>query len=205
VAGQILPGSFIRSDTPAYPFEALREALTNALAHRDYAESGGAVDLAIFDDRLEVTSTGPLHFGLTVDDLKTRHQSRLWNPLIANVLYRRGMIESWGMGTLKILELNEIAGLRPVEFLSTSASFTVQFFAEGYTAPTRVSQNLTELQRRLLSALQELGPSSSMVLSQNVTSVDDQRVVLRNLQSLRELGLVRTIGARRGTKWVLVR
>jgi len=59
-----------------YPNLAAREALANAFFHRDYAMSGGSIGLAVYDDRLEVTSTGPLHFGLTPDDLFGPHEAR---------------------------------------------------------------------------------------------------------------------------------
>ena len=65
VAGRIEPDRFERVDEPLYPPPALREALANAICHRDYSIGGGSVAAAIYDDRLEVTSSGPLHFGLT--------------------------------------------------------------------------------------------------------------------------------------------
>ncbi len=59
---------------------------------------GGLVGVAIYDDRLEVTSSGTLHFGLTPEALFGPHGSLPWNPLIASVFYRRGIIEAWGSG-----------------------------------------------------------------------------------------------------------
>lgn len=83
VAGRIVPEQAERIDTPKYPPDAWREALVNALAHRDYAEASGSVDIALYDDRLEIASTGGLRFGLTVEELTRPHLSRPWNPLIA--------------------------------------------------------------------------------------------------------------------------
>lgn len=59
---------------------------------------------AVYPDRLEITSSGPLHFGLTVEDLYRDHDSLPWNPLIASVFFKRGIIETWGRGTLKMVE-----------------------------------------------------------------------------------------------------
>lgn len=73
IAGRIQPGIFERADEPLFPLEALREALVNAIYHRDYTHAGGAVSLAIYDDRLEIWSTGTLPFGLQIDDLKRDH------------------------------------------------------------------------------------------------------------------------------------
>jgi ATP-dependent DNA helicase RecG len=60
--------------------------------------------VALYDDRLEIISPGELHFGLTPEKLYQPHESRPWNPWIAKVFYRRGLIETWGRGTLKIAE-----------------------------------------------------------------------------------------------------
>jgi ATP-dependent DNA helicase RecG len=95
VAGRIQPNVFERIDDPLYPPVALREALANAFCHRDYSIGGGSISLGVFDDRLEITSTGTLHFGLTPEALYLPHESLPWNPLIARVFYRRGIIEAW--------------------------------------------------------------------------------------------------------------
>ena len=65
IAARFEPDRFERIDEPLYPPSATREALANALCHRDYAIGGGSIGLAVYDDRLEVTSAGALHFGLT--------------------------------------------------------------------------------------------------------------------------------------------
>jgi ATP-dependent DNA helicase RecG len=103
VAGRIVPGLFEREDEPLFPLEALREALVNAFCHRDYTIAGGAVSLAIYDDRMEIWSDGTLPAGLSPADLKRDHPSKPRNPLIAKVFYLRGIIERWGRGTQKIV------------------------------------------------------------------------------------------------------
>ncbi|MDZ7759594.1 MAG: ATP-binding protein [Desulfovermiculus sp.] len=127
IAGRIEPGVFERVDEPLFPPDALREGLANALCHRDYGDFGGSVSVALFDDRLEIASPGELPFGLTPEQLKKPHSSRPWNPLMANVFYRRGIIETWGRGTLKIMELLDKAGLPAPEFLNQTGSFVVTF------------------------------------------------------------------------------
>jgi ATP-dependent DNA helicase RecG len=76
--------------------------VSNAFCHRDYSIGGGSVALGVYDYRLEITSTGGLHFGLTPEALYLPHQSLPWNPMITRVFYRRGIIEAWGRGTLKM-------------------------------------------------------------------------------------------------------
>ena len=116
-----------RIAAPLSPPLATREALANALCHRDYARDGDSIGLAVYDDRLEVNSTGPLHFGLTADDLFGPHESRPWNPLIARPFYRRGIIEEWGRGTLRMADLATSAGRPRPEIEDRSDCVTVRF------------------------------------------------------------------------------
>jgi len=104
IAGRVVPGKMVREDQPWYPPRATREAMANALCHRDYTIPGGAVAVAMYDDYLEITNPGALHFGITPEKLTKPHESRPWNPIIANVFYRAGIIERWGMGTLNIID-----------------------------------------------------------------------------------------------------
>lgn len=203
VAGRIVPDLFERVDDPLYPSEALREALANALCHRDYRAGGGSVSLAIFDDRLEITSTGPLPFGLTPEDLTRPHQSRPWNPMIAGILFRRGIIETWGRGTLKIIEQTEAAGLPAPEFEATRHHVTVRFRAAGYAAPTHVAHDLSSLQRRILTVLAESGPASLGQIKQGFGGDVPERTLQDNLQILKGLGLVNLSGTRRAARWSL--
>jgi ATP-dependent DNA helicase RecG len=203
VAGRIVPGLFERVDDPLYPPIALREALANAFCHRDYAVHGGSVGIALFDDRLEISSTGPLRFGLRPADLLAPHPSLPWNPTIASVFYLRGLIEKWGRGTIKISELTQQAGLVRPEFHERAGEVVVRFFARGYVPPTRVSHELTELQRELLALISELGPSSSVTLQSKLSTPISYAYVIRNLTQLETFGLVERTGAARTTRWRL--
>ena len=79
IAGRFEQDRFERIDEPLYPPLATREAIANALCHRDYSIGGGSVGIAVYDDRLEITSSGSLHFGLTPEMLFAPHESRPWN------------------------------------------------------------------------------------------------------------------------------
>lgn len=127
IAGRFEPDRMERIDEPLYPPLALREAIANAICHRDYATGGSSIGVAMYDDRLEVTSSGTLHFGLTPQALFVPHESRPWNPLIANVFYRRGIIETWGQGTLKMASRAEEAGLPTPEILEVPGAVVVRF------------------------------------------------------------------------------
>lgn len=204
VAGRIVPELFERVDDPLYPPVALREAVVNALCHRDYGVVSGSVGIAVYDDRLEISSTGPLRFGLTPEHLLAPHTSQPWNPTIANVFYLRGLVERWGRGTLKISELTQRAGLVAPEFTERTGEVVVRFFPGAYVPPTRVAYDLSELQRSLLSALAECGPASSVRLQEQVASGYSNFTILENLRHLRHLGLIEKTGSTRGARWRLI-
>lgn len=203
VEGRFEPGLMERQDEPLFPPIALREALVNALCHRDYSIPGGAVSVSIFDDRLEIASTGTLPFGLTVEDLLREHTSRPRNPLLADIFYRRGLIERWGRGTQKIVELCVEAGHPEPQFEERAGEVVVRFLVAGYVAPHRVSRNLTDRQRRILHFLQ----SGEKVRFGAIRSAVDPKLpdsTLRDdLNLLRELELVRSGGQGRGAWWML--
>lgn len=206
VAGRVMPGLFERVDDPLYPLLALREALANALCHRDYSIGGGSVGVAIYDDRLEVTSSGSLHFGLTPDALLEPHESLPWNPLIARVMYRRGLIEQWGRGTLKIVELMEQAGLPRPAIEDAGGCVTVRFQPTRYVPPQRVAHDLSNRQRAVLAMLEANlgGLALREMLGRLGPSVADWELKA-DLAFMKQLELVESTGRGRGAYWVFRR
>lgn len=206
ISGKIIPGIIERVDDPLYPLAALREALANAFCHRDYGIVGGSVGIAIYDDRLEITSSGGLHFGLSVEDLYKPHESLPWNPLIAQVFYRRGIIESWGRGTLKIIELTQTAGLVSPEIKADGGGMvSVCFQPNHYIAPRHIGHDLNERQHTILHILGEAQASNGMQLYKIAElCTEDKRTIRFDLQFLKQLGCVETNGHGLGAKWFLV-
>ena len=150
ISGRFEQDRFERIDEPLYPPLATREALANALCHRDYSIGGGSIGVAVYDDRLEVTSAGSLHFGLTPEELFAPHESRPWNPLIARTFYRRGVIEKWGSGTLKMAELTSSAGLPIPEIEDASGCVTVRFRHGQFVL---LRGNMSERQEAIIALL----------------------------------------------------
>ncbi len=203
VAGRIIPGLFEREDEPLFPLEALREALVNAFCHRDYTIIGGAVSLAIYDDRLEIWSDGALPFDLKPDDLKREHPSRPRNPLIAQVFYLRGIIERWGRGTQKIVELCVKAGHPEPEFGEQAGSVWVRFLPSGYIAPHRVAHDLTDRQREILHVLASSKHFAFREIRQSINNPPPERTLREDLIHLKKLGLIESEGFGRGAFWRL--
>ena len=161
--------------------------------------------MAIYDDRLEITSAGSLHFGLTPEQLFAPHESRPWNPLIARTFYRRGIIEEWGSGTIKMAELASAAGLPLPEIEDAGGTVTVRFHRSQPVPPRpgRFTSPTEEERKKLLLALLDraedgltlreihfqLGPSLSV------------RQVRRALEELRDEGLVEPPSRGRWGRW----
>ena len=204
IAGRVTAAQFQREDFPLYPPVALREALANAFCHRDYSSGGGTVSVGIYDDRLEITSPGPLPFGITEAQLFVPHESRPWNPIIARTFYRRGIIEQWGMGTLKIAELTQSAGLPRPEIRDSGLDVTVRFLPSRYIPPQRVAQDLTERQQAILALLNQAGRGLAFrqICEQlKPTHPASDKQVRTDLMELRTFNLVFSTGWGRSARW----
>jgi ATP-dependent DNA helicase RecG len=125
--GRIEAGKLQRVDRPLIPPDAMREILVNALIHRDYTIAGGAVSLAIFDDRVEVWSAGRYPAGITAEMLTRSHPSVQRNPVIAEVFHRAGLIEKWGRGTNRVAEMCRVADIAPPTFDEIGGAAVVTF------------------------------------------------------------------------------
>lgn len=119
-----------RIDKRDYPAEALREALLNAITHRDYSFSGSTL-ISIFDDRIEFVTIGGLVRGLTFNDIMLG-VSALRNQKLANVFYRLKLIEAYGTGILKINESYADCDVKP-QFEVTDNAFKITLPNMNYT------------------------------------------------------------------------
>lgn len=111
-----------REEQLEIPVEALREALTNALCHRQLDSPSGSVGIAIYDDRVEIENAGHLPNELTVETIKQPHRSYPQNPIIANALYMTAYLESWGTGVSRMIDACKTAGV-PEPKYSTDGLF----------------------------------------------------------------------------------
>jgi len=135
-----------------YPLAALREALTNALCHRDY-ELSSNVQVRIFDDRIEVWGCGPLPQPLTVEDLRTKHDSILRNPLIGKCFFLIKFIEQWGTGTNRIIRECLNYDLPEPLFEEAAGNLVVTFRKSKFTEEYLKQLSLNERQMNALNHL----------------------------------------------------
>jgi ATP-dependent DNA helicase RecG len=147
-----------------------------------------------------------LHFALTPEALFGPHESLPWNPLIARVFFRRGIIESWGRGTTKITELTRKAGLPRPDIEDAGGSVTVRFRPNRYVPPQRVAHDLTERQRQILAILEA---SHEGLALRDIRSRLDQDTAAwetkDDLALLKQLELIESRGRGRGAYWTLLR
>lgn len=201
VASRFVEGRMRRVDTPSYPPLAVREALVNALVHRDYSIDGGAVSVALFDDRMEIWSTGTLPAGLTPEKLKGTHQSILRNRLIADVFYRRGLIERWGRGTNKILAEARKHGCPEPEFEELAGAFVVRFRPAPVAPQALVVQELGVRAEAILTIVRKRGSANAREILQALGEPITLRTLQRTLRQLREGGWIVAVGRGESTAY----
>ena len=114
-----------------YPKNAVREALLNAVSHKDY--SGGVpIQISVYDDKLIFWNEGQLPENWTIEKLLTKHPSKPYNPDIANAFFRSGYIESWGRGTIKIINECIQFGIPQPKFYYDMSGFWVEFRKDNF-------------------------------------------------------------------------
>jgi len=112
-----------------YPPAVVREAVVNALVHTDYSVRGASVQVAVFDNRIEVTNPGCLPFGLTMEAAMSG-VSKLRNRVVGRVFRELGLIEQWGSGIGRMLTGCKESGLVPPRFEELGANFRVTLYSE---------------------------------------------------------------------------
>ena len=190
----------VRKEKAEYPETALREAIINALIHRDYA--GDILQISVYDDKMILWNQGTLPDALSVEDLQRKHPSRPRNRLLSDIFYKAGYIESWGRGTLAILQDCERAGLPTPQFREAFGGFEVTFFKDGLTEEKLAKLPLNERQRKAIHYIKE----RSRITNKNYQQLNQcsRNTASNDLKELIELGLVIQAGRRgAGSYYVL--
>lgn len=121
-----------RIDRYEVPLEVIREALVNAVVHRDYSITGSDIKFAIFDDRIEITSPGALPRSLEIEDI-IAGRSEIRNKVIARFFKEIEFIEQWGNGIRKILRLLKDNGLNEPQFHESGLFFKIIIYKKTTT------------------------------------------------------------------------
>jgi ATP-dependent DNA helicase RecG len=190
---------FTRIDIPEYPYEALREALVNAVAHRDYSREGETIRIFFYADRVEVHSPGLLPPGVSVEDLAAmRAPSRPRNPTLTHFLREiPGYMERIGSGArLMIQEMRQL-GLADPEF-AEQHEFVVTF-RNGQLPTTADAVPFNARQLLALRIVHDKGSISSQEYI-DATGVAE-RTALRELRDMVDRGVLAVRGKARNTRY----
>jgi len=189
-----------REETFEYPQFAVREALVNAICHRDYRLRGRRIEVRMFSDRLEVISPGGLPGFITVENIKDEHFSR--NPRLVGGLFHWGYIEELGLGIDRMMEVMEQAGHSPPKFDARPYSFAVALHNErAQPELPEWSRNTNHRQARALQYIRESGSITNREYRCLIQSVSPETLRL-DLVDLVEKGVLTRIGAKKGTYYV---
>lgn len=192
-----------RRDILEYPYEALREAIINALIHRNYS-GASQIQIRVYSDKLIIMNEGKLPPEVPVEKLKTDHLSMPRNKLLAQVFYYAGFIESWGRGTLKIVEKCVEQGLPEPDFVEEHGVMTVTFYKDKWNEENLKKLGLNERQIKAVIYVKENGKITNK--EYQALCETSNRTATRDLTELVSLKVFQQIGTTgKGTKYVLRR
>jgi len=190
-----------REETFEYPQFAVREALVNAICHRDYRLRGRRIEVRMFSDRLEVISPGGLPGFITVENIKDEHFSR--NPRLVNGLFQWGYIEELGLGIDRMMEVMEQAGHQPPKFDARPYSFAVTLHNERKKPkPPEWTRNTNHRQARALQYIRESGSITNREYRTLIQGVSAETLRL-DLADMVEKGILIKVGSKKGTYYIL--
>jgi ATP-dependent DNA helicase RecG len=196
----------VREEVPEFPPIAVREALLNALGHRDYSLTGSAIEVRLFDDALEIQSPGTLPGYVTLDNIRDEQYSR--NPRLMDAFYKLGLVEEAGQGVDRMFREMEAALLDPPKLEERGNSFIVRFSGRSvFAAEDRLwigqfaSLPLSAHAKvALVFARRQGAVTNEELQALRGISAADARAALQELVSA---DLLQPVGRGRGTKYVL--
>jgi len=206
--GMRLDGLY-RVDVPEISVAAMREAIINAFCHRDYRDPD-YVQVAIFKDRVEIRNPGALYGGLTISQIRKGNVSRRRNPLIAELLRRIQMVETWGRGMRLILaeeptvQFSEVAQIFIAAFNRTSYAETEKTIDKvarpTKETPKKHQRNTKEI---ILEVLRDRPEISMRELAIQLDLTIDS--IRHHIRILQDAGVIRHLGSTKAGRWEVMK
>ena len=188
-----------RIEEYVYPEAALREALLNAVAHKDYS-SGVPIQISVYKNQLNIWNDGHLPLDWTLDTILEKHPSKPANPDIANTFFRAGMVESWGRGISKMVAECKKSNLSVPQFSTDFGGLMVTFNAIEFKSTEKGTEKSTEKSaEKILRIIKETPSITILELSQKLQV--STSAIEKNLAKLKSNGLVVRIGSDKGGHW----
>ena len=189
-----------RIETYEYPKEAIREAILNALAHKDYSV-GAPIQISVYNDKLMIWNYGQLPESWTIENLIKKHSSIPHNPDIANSFFRAGYIEAWGRGTIKIIEQCKEHQLPIPKFSNDGSDFWIVFNKDIFNKEYLENLNLNERQIKAVLFVKEKEKISNKEY-QTLNNVS-YKTAYRDIEKLVEMSIFEKKGEKKGTYYIL--
>jgi len=185
-----------------YPLDALREAVTNAICHRDYSQLSD-IQIIIYDDFIQIWNPGFLPFGMTIDDLyDPLHTSKPRNKLIAQIFYDIGFIERYGSGIQRMIDECEKMKIPEPEFAEKYSGFTITFRKDIFTREYLSNLKLNERQIEAVIYVRKRRTITNH--EYQIKFKVSKRTATNDLDDLMKKGLFQKTGTRgRGTYYTL--
>jgi ATP-dependent DNA helicase RecG len=188
-----------RIETYEYPKDALREALLNAVTHKEYP-GGAPIQIRVYSDKLMIWNEGQLPENWTIKTLLQSHSSRPNNPDIANAFFRSGYVEAWGRGISKIEEQCVDAGIPVPTYSNEGSDFWVIFRKDVYNKEDLSKLGLND---RQIDALIYFKPKGEIVSSEYAEKYNiTERMARNDLRSLVERELLKKHNDNKLSKYV---
>ena len=201
-----------RVETYPFPKAAIREAVYNAIVHKNYATQI-PIQISIYEDKLYISNDCILPSGWTVETLMGKHRSKPFNPNIANGFFRAGFIETWGRGIEKICEACKNYGTELPEYTVYPEDIMIKFEAlntdtntdntDTNTDNTDTNTDIDFKPETLLEYLKEnpKATQKELAIHFNVT----KRTIERNMNILKNENLIKRVGNNRSGYWKILK
>lgn len=211
-----------RVEQDEYPVAAVREMILNALVHRNYM--GAPTQIRLYDNNFSVWNDGKLPEGISEEDLKKVHRSKPRNPLLADVCFKAGYIDSWGRGTIKIIEACRGFGLPEPVLKEEQGGFLSKIFKDTEKVRRKYGKGTEEKKEPLAAFREKYGENAekvrrkygenaekilaNMYMESNITTSEiaqgidkSQSTVEKTIKRLKKAKLVDRIGSDRAGYW----
>lgn len=187
LSGRITNHSLEREEQLEVPYNALREALINALCHRHWKRYNLTISLAIYDDRIEIASPGTFPPQITPENIKEPHESYPHNLKVAEALYRMTYLENWGSGARRIMDACQAQGVETPTWSSDGGFVTITFkrpdFKSDIIENDKEDKKITEEGKYPLSTPQAppKHPLSTPQVKLLIQKMEDSYMTMRNM------------------------
>lgn len=182
-----------------YSKEAIRESLLNAVCHKDYS-GGTPIQISVYKEKIIFWNEGQLPENWTIENLLVKHPSKPYNPDIANALFRSGYIESWGRGTLKMINECVKAGAPKPKYYYDMSGFWVEFWKDIYDLNYLKRFEFNDRQLDAIQFYKVKGEISTAEYTQKYKVTT--RTARRDLFELTENGIISKIGSNKDSRYL---